>query len=336
MSQQKSYTIETPDEKKFRIMTNVGVGLLFVAVGIFMIPTITKSVNNWIDFGIATSKLALLVGVTTLVVGTIWALRKPFYMKWRAFIQRMARKIYQTDLPGILQVIVDNRQTMLQNFSESVKKMLGAIGSHNDKIERRKQSMIENLNFAEQFKKKAEKADISPNEKQIALDNSRHHASEAAKDKDSLEKMIKESEKRRKSYDFFNRTLNNLRNDTSSITNEISRLKDEVEMTETWKNAAQNALKLLGVNPTEGMVLDEARKRIAENEAQVVSMIMDNQALLEKMEMKQDILDESGQLLLEQYSNQVDVLSFAEVKPVGTRETSRPSSFMENYKGLIN
>jgi beta-phosphoglucomutase-like phosphatase (HAD superfamily) len=298
---------------------------------------LTTAVKNWIDFGLTAAKAGLYLGIGTFIVGSLFVLRKALYMRWKSWLLNLARKIYNTDLPGILSVIVANRQILLEQFGESVKKMLAAIGLHTDKVERRKKAMQENLQYAELFLKKSQNESLSASERKIAEDNSKHYASEAAKDKSTLEGMLAEADKRRKSYDFFERMLNGLRNDTSSITNEIDRLKENLETSTTWKEAADSALKLVGVDPTEKIVIEETRKKIAENEAAVVSMIMDNQSLLEKMEMKQDILDESGQLLLDQYSKKIDVMAFTDVSsiPSANKQPVRGSDFLKNYGNLI-
>ena len=122
--------------------------------------------------------------------------------------------------------------------------------------------------------------------------------------------MQEDKQKMLKSYNFFDRLYSNLESSTESVANTIGRLRDQLQTSNTWREAAHSASSLLGVSEFETITLEETRNRIAENESEVMSMIHDHETLLMKMEAENGIMDDAGQKLLEQYSNKVDVFAF--------------------------
>jgi hypothetical protein len=178
--------------------------------------------------------------------------------------------------------------------------------------------MQENLDLASQFKKQASDPNSDQHIKEKADDQAKHFSREAAEDKKLLESMQADKEKMLKSYNFFDRLYNNLQNSTESVANTIGRLRDQLETSDTWREAAQSASSLLGVSEFESITLEETRNRIAQNEAEVMMMIHDHETLLMKMEAENGIMDDAGQQLLEQYSNKVDVFAFMDNKNTKT------------------
>jgi len=178
----------------------------------------------------------------------------------------------------------------------------------------RKKSMQENLDYATQFKKQANDSNTDQHIREKAEDQAKHFSREAAEDKKLLEAMQTDKEKMLKSYNFFDRLYNNLQNSTESVANTIGRLRDQLETSDTWREAAQSASSLLGVSEFETITLEETRNRIAQNEAEVMMMIHDHETLLMKMEAENGIMDDAGQELLEQYSKKVDVFAFMDKK----------------------
>jgi hypothetical protein len=122
--------------------------------------------------------------------------------------------------------------------------------------------------------------------------------------------MQEDKQKMLKSYNFFDRLYSNLESSTESVANTIGRLRDQLQTSNIWREAAHSASSLLGVSEFETITLEETRNRIAENESEVMSMIHDHETLLMKMEAENGIMDDAGQKLLEQYSNKVDVFAF--------------------------
>jgi len=233
---------------------------------------------------------------------------------WKAMIRKMTRWLIKTNLPDLLEVVVANRRGVLAKFNSSIHKMMNAITLHERKMAERKKSMQDNLDYASQFKKQTEDMKSDQHVREKAEDQAKHFSREAAEDKKLLESMQSDKEKMLKSYNFFDRLYNNLQNSTESVANTISRLRDQLETSDTWREAAQSASSLLGVSEFETITLEETRNRIAQNEAEVMMMIHDHETLLMKMEAENGIMDDAGQKLLEQYSNKVDVFAFMDNK----------------------
>lgn len=314
------YTLETPDEKKMRmIITAVLIGV-FLLVGYTILPLITKTIQNWIDFGIELGKLAIMA----LIVGTLFIMRTVLVARYKSFVRKLTRWLIKTDLPGLLEVVVANRREMLAKFNLSIKKMMSAITLHNTKMNERKESMEKNLAMAQQFKKQSEDPKVDQHSRDKAKDQINHFAREAAEDEKLLKIMQDDKQKMLKSYNFFDRLYSNLESSTESVANTISRLRDQLQTSNTWKEAALSASSLLGVSEFETITLEETRNRIAENEAEVMSMIHDHETLLMKMEAENGIMDDAGQELLEQYSSKVDVFAF--MKPEETAPTGFQSA----------
>jgi hypothetical protein len=225
-------------------------------------------------------------------------------------VSRLTRWLIKTNLPDMLEVVVANRRAVLAKFNDSIHKMMNAITLHERKMVERKKSMQENLDYATQFKKQSDDPNADQHLKEKAADQAKHFSREAAEDKKLLESMQADKEKMLKSYNFFDRLYSNLQNSTESVANTIGRLRDQLETSDTWREAAQSASSLLGVSEFENITLEETRNRIAQNEAEVMMMIHDHETLLMKMEAENGIMDDAGQKLLEQYSNKVDVFAF--------------------------
>ena len=155
MKSSSVYTLETADEKKMRMGITAGLVAIFLLVGYFLLPLITKTIHNWIDFGIEVGKLFIMIGV----VGTIFLMRNVLIARWKSAIRKMTRFLIKTDLPGLLEVVVANRRGVLAKFNVSIKKMMEAISLHTTKMEERKESMQKNLEYAAQFTKQSNNAD---------------------------------------------------------------------------------------------------------------------------------------------------------------------------------
>lgn len=300
------YTLETADEKKMRMAITAGMVAVFLLVGYFLLPVITKTIHNWIDFGIEVGKLFIMAGI----VGAIFLMRNVLIARYKSAIRKMTRFLIKTDLPGLLEVVVANRRDVLAKFNSSIKKMMGAISLHTTKMEERKQSMQKNLDYAAQFTKQADNANADQHLRDKAKDQIAHFAREAAEDEKLLKIMQDDKQKMLKSYNFFDRLYSNLESSTESVANTIGRLRDQLQTSNTWREAAHSASALLGVSEFETITLEETRNRIAQNETEVMSMIHDHETLLMKMEAENGIMDDAGQKLLEQYSNKVDVFAF--------------------------
>jgi hypothetical protein len=304
------YTLETPDERKMRIIITAVMIVAFLAIGFFFLPKITQIIHNWIDFGVALLELFIIVAV----LGTLFVMRKVLFNLWKAMVRKLTRFFIKTNLPDLLEVVVANRRAVLAKFNTSIHKMMTAITLHERKMAERKKSMQDNLEYASQFKKQAEDPKADEHVREKADDQARHFSREAAEDKKLLESMQDDKQKMLKSYNFFDRLYNNLQNSTESVANTIGRLRDQLETSDTWRQAAQSASSLLGVSEFETITLEETRNRIAQNEAEVMMMIHDHETLLMKMEAETGIMDDAGQKLLEQYSNKVDVFAFMDNK----------------------
>lgn len=300
------YTLETADEKKMRmVITGIFIGL-FLLVGYFFLPYLTKTIHNWIDFGIEVGKLFIMIGV----VGAIFLMRNVLIARYKSAIRSITRFLIKTDLPGLLEVVVANRREVLAKFNASIKKMMSAISLHTTKMEERKLSMQKNLDYAAQFRKQADDPNADQHLRDKAKDQISHFAREAAEDEKLLKAMQDDKQKMLKSYNFFDRLYSNLESSTESVANTIGRLRDQLQTSNTWREAAHSASALLGVSEFETITLEETRNRIAQNESEVMSMIHDHETLLMKMEAENGIMDDAGQKLLEQYSNKVDVFAF--------------------------
>lgn len=332
MDNQQIYQLETPDEKKLRYIITGVLGIAFLGFSYFMLPYFTKMVTNWIDFGIKFGQLCIIVGI----FATIWIMRDILIFRWKSFVNAMTRKIVQTDLPGLLEVVVQNRRAVLASFGKDVKKMMEVIISHTNKIEARKESMQKNLSYAQQYQKKAVNQSLSQHERDKYGDSVKHFAKEAAEDEKVLKAMQSDKEKMIKSYNFFDRLYSNLERSTESVSNSIERLRDQLETSSIWKEASSNAVKLLGVSQLETLTLDETRIQIAKNESEVMSMIRDHESLLMKMEAENGVIDEAGQQLLENYSNKVDVFAFLTPAQGAQRETLSNTSWLTAHKDLID
>lgn len=300
------YTLETSDEKKMRMIITAIFIAGFLLIGYFLLPVIIKTIHNWIDFGIELGKLALIVGI----IGTLFIMRNVLIARWKSAIRKMTRFLIKTDLPGLLEVVVANRREVLAKFNVSIKKMMEAISLHTTKMAERKDSMQKNLDYAAQFTKQSNDTHLDQHVRDKAKDQIAHFSREAAEDEKLLKIMQEDKQKMLKSYNFFDRLYSNLESSTESVANTIGRLRDQLQTSNTWREAAHSASALLGVSEFETITLEETRNRIAENESEVMSMIHDHETLLMKMEAENGIMDDAGQKLLEQYSNKVDVFAF--------------------------
>jgi hypothetical protein len=310
MKDSSVYTLETADERKMRIFMTALVVIAFLAIGFFFLPRITQIIHNWIDFGIALVELFVIVAV----IGTLIVMRNVLINLWKAAVRKMTRWLIKTNLPDLLDVVVGNRRAVLAKFNDSIHKMMSAVTLHERKMAERRKSMQDNLDYASQFKKQADDTRSDQHTREKADDQAKHFSREAAEDKKLLESMQADKEKMLKSYNFFDRLYSNLQNSTESVANTIGRLRDQLETSDTWREAAQSASSLLGVSEFETITLEETRNRIAQNEAEVMTMIHDHETLLMKMEAENGIMDDAGQKLLEQYSNKVDVFAFMDTK----------------------
>lgn len=300
------YTLETADERKMRMGITAVLVAVFLLIGYFLLPLITQTIRNWVDFGIELGKLFLIIGI----IGTIVLMRNVLIARWKSAIRKMTRFLIKTDLPGLLEVVVANRRAVLAKFNVSIKKMMEAISLHTTKMAERKQSMQKNLDYAAQFAKQANDPKLDQHTRDKAKDQIAHFAREAAEDEKLLKVMQEDKQKMLKSYNFFDRLYSNLQSSTESVANTISRLRDQLQTSNIWREAAHSASSLLGVSEFETITLEETRNRIAENESEVMSMIHDHETLLMKMEAENGIMDDAGQQLLEQYSSKVDVFAF--------------------------
>jgi hypothetical protein len=327
------YTLETPDEKKMRMIITAVLVAVFLLIGYFLLPIITQTIRNWIDFGIQIGKLFLIIGI----LGTAFIMRKVLIARWKSAIKKMTRFLIKTDLPSLLEVVVDNRRAVLAKFNVSIKKMMTAITLHNTKMQERKESMQKNLDYASQFRKQADDPKADDHLRDKAKDQVGHFSREAAEDEKLLKIMQEDKQKMLKSYNFFDRLYSNLESSTESVANTIGRLRDQLQTSNTWREAAHSASALLGVSEFESITLEETRNRIAENEAEVMSMIHDHETLLMKMEAENGIMDDAGQKLLEQYSNKVDVFAFMnnDNKPVQGAEAATDTSWLTANKDLL-
>ena len=300
------YTLETPDERKMRMGITAALIVVFIIIGYFLLPILTKTIRNWIDFGIEIGKLFLMIAI----IGTIVLMRNVLIARWKSAIRKMTRFLIKTDLPGLLEVVVANRRGVLAKFNVSIKKMMEAISLHTTKMAERKESMQKNLDYASQFGKQSVDPKLDQHTKDKAKDQVVHFSREAAEDEKLLKIMQEDKQKMLKSYNFFDRLYSNLESSTESVANTIGRLRDQLQTSNIWREAAASASSLLGVSEFETITLEETRNRIAQNESEVMSMIHDHETLLMKMEAENGIMDDAGQKLLEQYSSKVDVFAF--------------------------
>jgi hypothetical protein len=300
------YTLETADERKMRMGITAVLVVVFLMISYVLHPMITKTIHKWIDFGIEMGKLFIMIGI----IGTIVLMRNVLIARWKSAIRSMTRFLIKTDLPGLLEVVVANRRAVLAKFNVSIKKMMEAISLHTTKMEERKESMRKNLEYAAQFDKQANDPKKDQHTRDKAKDQIAHFGREAAEDEKLLKIMQADKQKMLKSYNFFDRLYSNLESSTESVANTIGRLRDQLQTSNIWREAAHSASSLLGVSEFETITLEETRNRIAENESEVMSMIHDHETLLMKMEAENGIMDDAGQELLEQYSSKVDVFAF--------------------------
>ena len=332
MKSSSVYTLETPDERKMRMGITAAMVAVFLLVGYFLLPIITKTIKNWVDFGIEVGKLFLMIGI----VGTIFLMRNVLIARWKSVIRKMIRFLIKTDLPGLLEVVVANRRAVLAKFSVSIKKMMSAITLHTTKMAERKDSMQKNLDYASQFSKQANDPKLDQHVRDKAKDQISHFGREAAEDEKLLKVMQEDKQKMLKSYNFFDRLYSNLESSTESVANTIGRLRDQLQTSNVWREAAHSASSLLGVSEFETITLEETRNRIAENESEVMSMIHDHETLLMKMEAENGIMDDAGQKLLEQYSNKVDVFAFMKTDDQATKtDSATDTSWLTANKDLL-
>lgn len=328
------YTLETADERKMRIGITAGLVAVLLIIGYFLLPYLTQTIHNWIDFGIEVGKLFIMVAI----IGTIFLMRNVLIARWKSAIRKMTRWLIKTDLPGLLEVVVQNRRDVLAKFNTSIKKMMSAITLHTTKMNERKASMQKNLDYAAQFTKQSNDPKLDSHSREKAKDQIAHFGREAAEDEKLLKLMQEDKQKMLKSYNFFDRLYSNLESSTESVANTIGRLRDQLQTSNTWREAAHSASALLGVSEFETITLEETRNRIAENESEVMSMIHDHETLLMKMEAENGIMDDAGQKLLEQYSNKVDVFSFMNDEnnptPSGIQSTT-DTSWLTANKDLL-
>ncbi|HXB43165.1 MAG TPA: hypothetical protein VNV85_03880 [Puia sp.] len=306
MKSSSVFTLETPDERKMRMVITAVMIAVFILIGYFLMPLITQTIRNWIDFGIEVGKLAIIIAI----IGTIVLMRNVLIARWKSAVKKATRFLIKTDLPGLLEVVVDNRRAVLAKFNVSIKKMMEAITLHTTKMAERKDSMQKNLDYASQFQKQSDDPKLDQHIRDKAKDQIAHFSREAAEDEKLLKIMQEDKQKMLKSYNFFDRLYSNLESSTESVANTIGRLRDQLQTSNIWREAAHSASSLLGVSEFETITLEETRNRIAENESEVMSMIHDHETLLMKMEAENGIMDDAGQKLLEQYSNKVDVFAF--------------------------
>ena len=328
------YTLETADERKMRMVISVVFIAAFLIIGYFLLPILTKTIHNWIDFGIEVGKLVLMIGI----IGTIILMRNVLIARWKSAIRKMTRFLIKTDLPGLLEVVVANRRAVLAKFNVSIKKMMEAISLHTTKMAERKDSMQKNLDYAAQFGKQASDPKTDQHTRDKANDQVAHFAREAAEDEKLLKIMQEDKQKMLKSYNFFDRLYSNLESSTESVANTIGRLRDQLQTSNIWREAAASASSLLGVSEFETITLEETRNRIAQNESEVMSMIHDHETLLMKMEAENGIMDDAGQKLLEQYSNKVDVFAFMKSDnnvPGGNDQSGADTSWLTANQDLL-
>lgn len=328
------YTLETADERKMRMGITAAVVVVFLLVGYTLLPLITKTIHNWIDFGIEMGKLFIMIGI----IGTIVLMRTVLIVRWKSAIRAMTRFLIKTDLPGLLEVVVANRREVLAKFNVSIKKMMEAIALHTTKMEERKASMQKNLEYAAQFEKQSNDPKKDQHTRDKARDQIAHFGREAAEDEKLLKTMQADKQKMLKSYNFFDRLYSNLESSTESVANTIGRLRDQLQTSNIWRQAAQSASSLLGVSEFETITLEETRNRIAENESEVMAMIHDHETLLMKMEAENGIMDDAGQQLLEQYSNKVDVFAFMktdEAQTGNSMQATTDTSWLTANKDLL-
>jgi hypothetical protein len=332
MKSSSIYTLETIDEKKMRIIITVVIIVAFLGIGFFFLPRITHIIRNWIDFGIALIELFIIIAV----IATLFIMRNVLFNLWKAMIRKVTRWLIKTNLPDLLEVVVANRRAVLSKFNSSIHKMMSAITLHERKMAERKESMQANLDYASQFVKQSDDMKSDEHMREKAEDQAKHFSREAAEDKKLLESMQTDKQKMLKSYNFFDRLYNNLQNSTESVANTIGRLRDQLETSDTWREAAQSASSLLGVSEFETITLEETRNRIAQNEAEVMMMIHDHETLLMKMEAENGIMDDAGQKLLEQYSNKVDVFAFMDNKNVDSNvNPGTDTSWLSSNQDLL-
>ncbi|HLK27032.1 MAG TPA: hypothetical protein VKT28_00520 [Puia sp.] len=327
------YTLETPDEKKMRMIITAVMVAVFLLIGYFLMPLITQTIRNWIDFGIEMGKLFLMIGI----IGTIFLMRNVLIARYKSAVKKLTRFLIKTDLPSLLEVVVDNRRKVLAKFNVSIKKMMEAISLHTTKMAERKDSMQKNLDYAAQFQKQSNDPKLDQHTRDKAKDQISHFGREAAEDEKLLKIMQDDKQKMLKSYNFFDRLYSNLESSTESVANTIGRLRDQLQTSNTWREAAHSASALLGVSEFETITLEETRNRIAQNEAEVMSMIHDHETLLMKMEAENGIMDDAGQQLLEQYSNKVDVFAFMnnENNPASDSSSATDTSWLTANKDLL-
>src|SRR5579871_1409800 len=327
------YTLETPDEKKMRMIITAVMVAVFLLIGYFLMPLITQTIRNWIDFGIEMGKLFLMIGI----IGTIFLMRNVLIARYKSAVKKLTRFLIKTDLPSLLKVVVDNRRKVLAKFNVSIKKMMEAISLHTTKMAERKDSMQKNLDYAAQFQKQSNDPKLDQHTRDKAKDQISHFGREAAEDEKLLKIMQDDKQKMLKSYNFFDRLYSNLESSTESVANTIGRLRDQLQTSNTWREAAHSASALLGVSEFETITLEETRNRIAQNEAEVMSMIHDHETLLMKMEAENGIMDDAGQQLLEQYSNKVDVFAFMnnENNPASDSSSATDTSWLTANKDLL-
>jgi hypothetical protein len=325
------YTLETADERKMRMGVTAILVAVFLLVGYFLLPYITQTIRNWVDFGVEIGKLFLLIGI----IGTIFLMRNVLIARWKSGIRKMTRFLIKTDLPGLLEVVVANRRDVLAKFSVSIKKMMEAISLHTTKMAERKTSMQKNLDYAAQFAKQANDPKADQHLRDKARDQMAHFGREAAEDEKLLKIMQEDKQKMLKSYNFFDRLYSNLESSTESVANTIGRLRDQLQTSNVWREAAHSASRLLGVSEFETITLEETRNRIAENESEVMSMIHDHETLLMKMEAENGIMDDAGQQLLEQYSNKVDVFAFMKTDATNDNQSGTDTSWLTANKDLL-
>ena len=231
------YTLETPDERKMRMGITAAMVAVFLLIGYFLLPVITRTIHNWIDFGIEVGKLFLMVGV----IGTIVLMRKVLIARWKSAIRKVTRWLIKTDLPGLLEVVVANRRAVLAKFNLSIKKMMEAISLHTTKMAERKDSMQKNLDYAAQFGKQANDNGLDQHIRDKAKDQIAHFGREAAEDEKLLKIMQDDKQKMLKSYNFFDRLYSNLESSTESVANTIGRLRDQLQTSNIWREAANSA-----------------------------------------------------------------------------------------------
>jgi hypothetical protein len=232
MATQNIYDLETPKERRMRYIINAAIIVGILIGARIALPFLTDTFRTITDFAVEAWKLALVIGVTAFVVVSLWLLRGVLLQRYKSFIKKVTRALITTDLPGLLEVVVDNRRRVLARFKVSVGKMREALLGTERKIEEYKEKAEKKLKAAEYEKKQAD-ATTDAHEKAKKLDRAKHLAGQAQLDKKTLESLQTSKIKKQRSYQFFDRLKDQLEYSTEAVSNQIARLRDELESSES-------------------------------------------------------------------------------------------------------